>query len=267
MHGRTVGQRHADESAGIVTIATWNAYNRADDTARLRRFVAETGPDVVAFQELTEAHVQALSALDGYQLHTAEDFREAGQVSYLGVLSRRPVVSIGRHRHNRGREVSPSPMGRRMRWIECVDSMCATVRLGRADWRIINLHLTCAASPALRRRQLEEALDAFAIAHADAPAVVMGDFNCFARPWLNWAVARSFAFAAGDLLVHEARDVEYRMRARGFHSLDHRATFPKAHLMLDRIFVRGGELRSLRALSSTYGSDHRPLVATLRPSA
>src|ERR1700742_4502040 len=77
----------------LITVATWNVLNLNADCSRIRRFVEASNADIIAFQELTAEHVNELRNVQGYELHTAEDFWEGSQVYYLAVLSRAAATS------------------------------------------------------------------------------------------------------------------------------------------------------------------------------
>ena len=243
-------------------MATWNVLNRIDDGERVLEFVRSSDADVIAFQELTDSHVASLRSLTSYTLHTAEDFWEGDQITYLGVLTRLPVTTIRRHRLNAVRALSPSTLGRYMKWIESVDGLCVTLALAGKQWQFTNVHLPCATSATRRRSYLDEVLRVFRPTGNEV-SVVLGDFNCFARPWLNWFAALPLGLPAREMLLHELRDLDTYMSACGYATRQHAHTSATYPLVLDRIFAKGARLEQMSVLSNSYGSDHRPIVAYL----
>lgn len=242
-------------------VVSWNVLNRNHDADLIAGFARDVAADVVAFQELTDAHVAALRQIDGYHLTLAEDFIERDEVSYLGLLTLAQPLDSKIIDHNPDRRTSASFLGRRMRWVECLQSQSASFAIGDRNVRIVNLHLSCAVSPKARASELDNVSAHFA---GDGPVIICGDFNCFARPWLNPAVGWAFGFKVPELLVDERRSVAAFARDQGLTvALPGTVTVPRFRLQLDHILVRGLTVRSGRAERRTFGSDHRPIIADL----
>ncbi|MEM0945557.1 MAG: endonuclease/exonuclease/phosphatase family protein, partial [Pseudomonadota bacterium] len=233
-----------------LTLATWNVWNRSPAPGR----IAELQADICAFQELTEAHI---AHLDGHYL--AEDFIE-GEVTRLGLVTRLPV-----RRHevigiNLNREISASPLGRAMGWVECLEAQHLVVEAG-GPLSVVNLHLSCAVGPGARADEISRILAGFELSER---AVILGDFNSFAQPLLAPVLAPLCAYRWGDFAKLEERALRRRMASLGFAACPlARPTLPRFGLRLDQIFCRGLRILEVEVGRETMGSDHRPVRATL----
>ena len=244
-----------------MKLVSWNVFNLNRDVYAVVRFVRGEDADVYALQELTPSHIAALRDIAGYTLHTAEDFAEGGELTYLGLFTR---LSARDHRvitHNPGRAVSPSIVGRRMKWQECFQSQSITVDQGGTEVRVANLHLSCAVSPRARLAQLQAAAPHIAAAPR---AVVCGDFNSFGRPWISPIVGWLYGFGWQDVFRDEPRGLARYAAAQGMAQVFRGVvTFPRYGFHLDHMLVRGLTIGAHRVEHDTHGSDHRPIVAEL----
>ena len=245
-----------------LRVACWNVFNRDRGTERLLACVDKVDADVVALQELTTAHVAALGQRDGYRLHTAEDFREGDQPTYLGLLTRRPAADHTVVAHNGRADLSPSWMGRRLVWRECLESQSLAVAVGDRLVRVVNLHLTCGAPPRVRSAQLRQALAGHTT--ADQPAVVCGDFNSFGAPVRNLVAGWAFGYRPQDLFGHDIAEIDRIAASAGLRRVfKHVVTYPRLGLQLDHMLVSRLRCTRSRVGDDRFGSDHRPLVADL----
>lgn len=242
-----------------MKLLCWNVLltnSRIDDVLN---FVTGSDADVVALQELSDDHVTALRGLDGYELCLAEDCIEKGQLSYLGLLSRVPVVDRKTLTHNRERAYSPSLLGRMWRWQECLQSLSISVEWSSGLVTIATIHLSCAVPPRTRRTQLEQAA-----AHIPpgAPAIVCGDFNSFARPAINFIAGWAFGYGVSDLWTSDLQMIDRFCAGHGLtRQRNNKATLPHFGLHLDHFLTRGFGADTVQVVAETYGSDHRPLCA------
>ena len=246
-----------------MKVVSWNVFNLNHDSEAFASFIKCEQADVYALQELTDEHIAFVRTLEGYQLFSAEDFIEGGQVTYLGILTRLPSRDHEVIAHNPDRTVSDSFQGRRMKWRECLDSHAVTVTADGHDVRIVNLHLSCGVPPRIRREQLNDASRHW----LDFPrAVASGDIHSFGRPLLNLAIGWFYGFGLSDALVNEDRELTRFAQDHGFkRAFQHAITFPRFRLHLDHLLVRGMSINGARVERDTHGSDHRPLIVELAP--
>ncbi len=237
-----------------LTIATWNVFNRSRSPSMVETL---TG-DILAFQELTAAHIARL----GLELATAEDFIEADEVTYLGLKSHLPTLDCRRVALNGERRVSPSRLGRRMKWIEALEALHLVYELEGEPLSVLNLHLSCAVAMEQRREQLTALLDAAELAPR---AVILGDFNSFER-WWTWPLLAPLTGARRKPIGYtEEAELAAFFDTRGFARIaSERPTFPRLGLTLDHIFYRGLTALSHEVSKETFGSDHRRLTARFR---
>ena len=240
--------------------ACWNVLDENADATRILRFLDHCAPTVAALQEVTTGHVAALRAA-GWAVCLANDFARGDTVHHLALVSRAP---LGRYRAlpvNADHTISASILGRRMGWAECLEALTAVWDAGEAGIDVTCLHLSCAVSPSRRARERETILSALP---PDRPAIVMGDFNAFGRPWLSPLAAPVFGFGPRDLARHELRDLHRAALAHGLRPVVDGVTYPRFRLQLDQVLVRGLDVGRVQILPERYGSDHRPILVDFR---
>lgn len=246
-----------------MKIVSWNVLNRNRRVDLVEKFIRDVDADVLALQELSEEHIAAIRNIDGYALHLADDFVEKREISYLGLLTRLPSRDVKVIVHNREHAVSPSIAGRVMRWRECLQSQSVLVEVGAREVRVVNVHLSCAVSPRVRAAQLAEMVEHFG---SDDAVALCGDFNSFAKPMLNIAIGWAFGFGLPDLMTDEERLIaEFAATLNMERNFTDVITLPRYRLQLDHILTRGLNIISNHVEIECFGSDHRPLVATLEP--
>ncbi len=244
-----------------MQIVSWNVFNRNKDINTFRRFLHDTHADVYVLQELADHHLAIIETLPDYTLYRALDFIEGEEIAYLGILTRLPSSDSKVIAHNPDLQLSPSWIARRNAWRECIESLSILVEDGERNVRIINAHLVCAASPRLRVVQLQDIVQHF---ETNQRTILCGDFNTFARPWYNFLVGWLYGFGILDLWINETNSLkafaENHDMSRAFVNV---VTYPRLHLQLDNMLVSGLQVTTSRVEADTYGSDHRPLIATL----
>ena len=241
-----------------MKVLTWNVFNRNPDPIRVVDLIQDHDADVCALQELTGEHVAALREVPDYRLHLAEDFMEGDQLTYLGLLVRYDTNDERVLTHNGSRSVSPSIVGRRLRWVECLQSQSITVICDSGPVRVANVHLTCGASP---RRRLDELRMAYAHLNGADRAVLCGDFNSFGLPWRNALVGWAYGFGLADLMTDEIASLDSFTGERSFvRAVRNAVTLPKYGVHIDHVFARGLNVRQSQVDPATHGSDHRPVI-------
>ena len=251
-----------------MRLACWNVLDENADAARILRFLDDAVPTLAALQEVTAEHVAALRAA-GWSVCVGEDFARGTSVRYLAFASRRPVRWYRVRPINADRTISPSVVGRRMGWAECLAFLIAgwdggDVGVDGTEVALACVHLSCAAPPRQRSRECEAILSALP---PGRPAIVMGDFNAFGRPWLSPLVAPAFGLGWRDLVRHELRDLRTAAHRHGLGPIVDGVTYPRFRLQLDQVLVRGVAVERVEVVPDPYGSDHRPILVDIGPSA
>jgi len=243
-----------------MRLLCWNLYNRRPTLAPALDYIAASGADILALQEASIACREALHAMGGWTVHSALDFSEAGEDCLLLVATRKPSVAR-RLAINQERRLSPSLIGRRAGWVECLEALLVEIA-GPRPLVLANVHLSCAVGPSYRARELRQVLAALP---PDRERLVCGDFNSFAHGWLRLA-GPLLGFRWRDYAIDERRSLERQLGQHGLQQLAKRpATFPRLGLELDQIAVSAG-LRGAARLAvdrGTFGSDHCPLLLDL----
>lgn len=252
--------RAGPEPGRAFRIASWNVLYDTGPGDRIVDFLDAVDADVAALQELSERHLDHVESLGRWHVIRSPDQTGAGIASFLGVISKRPSQS--RRVVDIPAEIRPKPpLFSRLRATTVTQTaLPAGLEINGRMLEVLNLHLTCATSPGGRR--CERAFPLAALP-ADAPAVMLGDFNAMARRWINPAFAIPFGFRPADLLLNELAEVTAWAADHGFAGVADGVTFPWLGLQLDQIFVRGVSVVSAQILKQRFGSDHRPVVADL----
>lgn len=246
---------------GNMKVVSWNVWNRNRRIDLVEGFIRGTNADVLALQELSREHVDAIRGIAGYEFVLADDFVEKGELSHLGLLTRLPVRDANTVTHNAEWATSPSIAGRFMRWQECLQSQSVLLSAGTKEVRVVNIHLSCAVSPRVRAAQLAEVTGHFG---SDDAIVLCGDFNSFAKPALNIAIGWAFGFGLPDLMTDEQQRIADFAAAKGMERIfADEITHPRHRLQLDHILTQRLHLIASHVEIECFGSDHRPLVATL----
>ena len=245
-----------------MNLVSWNVWNRNREIDKFKRFLREQDADVFAFQELTSEHIELLRSIQDYNLYLAEDFIEGEQLTYLGILTRLPVRRHEVVTLNSNRQVSPSWIGRRNRWIECLQSHNLTLLTNGLNATIVNVHLSCGVSPTYRHRELLRAIE---VVEQTERIVICGDMNTFANPAFNWLVGWFYGSGVSDLLTHEIGSLDRFAHQRGMLRMPRKAvTFPRLKLQLDHIITRGMDVSECTVERDSYGSDHVPITIRLK---
>ena len=184
-------------------------------------------------------------------------------MTYLGLLSKFPIVDEKVIEFPRFSEYSPSAIGRAMKWEECFEAHAVTIEPDGAPLTIVNLHLTNAAPPRVRIQELERIVEQFKNCQR---LVICGDFNTFATPLLNVLIGWQYSFRLTDLFIREISQLRAWAAERTLHLVDNRSpTFAGYRLLgfrLDHFLVRGIGIPSLTVEPKTFGSDHHPVMIT-----
>lgn len=214
------------------TVATVNVQFSNPRPQAFRAWLATQPADLLVIQEVTAAWAAELEPLTAYPYrHVVSREDPYG----LAVLSRWPLESVT--------------------WVDLagdgLPSLTGVVDLGGQPVRFIGLHTRWPVTPALAAARDEALLGAAALARAsDLPVVLLGDLNL------------SPDSPAFERLLDEAgmRDV---MRGRGWHPTWLAGFWPLA-LRIDHVLVSSGLCVEQAAVGPAIGSDHRPVLATLR---
>jgi endonuclease/exonuclease/phosphatase family metal-dependent hydrolase len=244
-----------------LKVATWNAFISNPERNHLLAFIRQVDADVFAFQELTLANVLLLKDLTGYQTWFVEDYQDQGVRTWLGIVTRIPAWHHNVCTHNPTRRTSPSIIGKLNRWVENIQSQSIVFGLERR-LRLINIHLSAAASPTRRKEELAAIADGHF--HEGEHLILCGDFNSAARLWTNLAAGLFLGFEPCDFFRNEIKSLNAFAATHGLSScLSGVVTYPRFDLQLDHIFVRDLNCRHAKIVSENFGSDHLSVTAEL----
>ncbi len=243
-----------------LRIASWNVLYGNDACDRIGDFLDATDADIAALQELSQPHLDHIEALGRWHVIRSVDQTGPGGSTFLGIVSKvsaisRRVVDLASVRRPRR-----SPYAHLTASSATQSVLSAQFAFDGKPLQVMNVHLTCATSPEGRRQERAAAIQALA---ADAPAVILGDFNAMARRWISAAFAIPFRYGPRDLWFDELAEVTEWAAGLGFVGSVDGVTFPRLGLQLDQAFVRGTTVASAHILKRRFGSDHRPVVVDL----
>lgn len=262
-----------------MKIVSWNVCCDNGDPRGVEQLIAETNPDVLCLQEVSEPikrHIESMG--DKYPYVTwAIDHYSHGLLglsksvpSYLATLSRFPFEEKPirfKHRRSKTRIALAYFRG----WHECIEHQGINILEKNAKWKILNIHVACADTVANKRAQFKRA-----VPHRDMSAhtVVCGDLNIIPTPeikhlakYLMRRIVRTQSLR--DLpLGHEQKMFAQMFDELGLHDLfKDQVTHPDSGIALDKILIPKTLVSkcSHEMLTETLGSDHRPLTIDIDP--
>lgn len=214
------------------TVVTANVWYRNDNRGRFLRWLASNPSDLVVVQELTPAWARELEQLRTYPYRAMLPREDAYGI---GVLSRWPL----------------GPVEPRDFAGDGLPSLAGSVQVRGRPLRFLALHTRWPVTPGFARdRDAALAAAARSIAAGAGPAVVLGDLN--ATPWSP--AHAEFLRTSG--MRDAANGSSWQPTwLPGF--------WPLA-LRIDHVFVSSGLCAVESVVGPDVGSDHRPLLASLR---
>jgi endonuclease/exonuclease/phosphatase family metal-dependent hydrolase len=240
-----------------VRIMTYNVHrcrglDRRWSPERIAEVIAACHPDIVALQELDVGRARSggvdqaevIARALGMDVQFFPALRVMEELYGDAILSRWPARLI---------KTGGLPSLRRIPRLEPRGALWSSVKVGEAEFQVINTHLGVLARE--RLRQIDTLLGPDWLGHPDCrdPVVFAGDFNAAPRSRVYRRLTARFADAHRAPCVARAR-----------------ATFPTRFptLRIDHVFVS----RSIEVLSAStirtplarLASDHLPVVVDLR---
>jgi vancomycin resistance protein VanJ len=228
----------AQASETQLSVMTFNVHYANRDAAAIAQLIRTEAPDVIAMQELTRELADSLQA----ELGADYPYFLGGDAWGLtALMSRYPLTE------------QPVPP-------EVWHTRRATVETPAGPLSIWSVHLSTAL--AQRRWELQKEMAAVIAREIDAtpgPSIVLGDFNTTDQTEnyrliagrltdVHWAVGQGFAFTFPDMRRYTGRSL-----------------VPGPLVRIDHIFVSRHFIpQEIHVAPSGYGSDHRPVIATLR---
>ncbi|WP_178134108.1 endonuclease/exonuclease/phosphatase family protein [Vineibacter terrae] len=223
--------RAAPAGAGggtTLTVGVLNVRHRNTDHARIVRWIRAAGPDVLVLVEVSTAWADALEPLADLYPH-----RAIGRTAFVTMIARRPWTAC---------DVLPGPRPKQ-------GLLQARFDLGSTALTVIAAHPASPTRPhRVRLRDAELAMLAALAAAAPGPVAALGDFN--ATPWS--APMRRLVRASP-------------LRYAGLAATTWPAFLPRwLGLKIDHIMLGNGCAVVDCKVGPDVGSDHRPVVATIR---
>jgi endonuclease/exonuclease/phosphatase family metal-dependent hydrolase len=253
-HG--VLEQSSERGTGLVVVS-WNVHEGAGDLVRLVKMLRPADVVVLAQEAMRRGDEVPTAIPSGVRPPRREHPSSApGDIVAVARaldlwLAYVPSMRNGRHdREDRGCAIlSTRPLSDAMAvelpWVSQrrVAVMATVAADGRRPFRVVSAHLDNRPG----RRQQSEALASWLEQYVDdeVPLIVGADLN-------TW-------FGAGEETVGYIDRVVPKVKSCG-----DRPTF-RLGRRLDYLFARGHDVESCVIGVSTYGSDHRPLLLTLRP--
>jgi endonuclease/exonuclease/phosphatase (EEP) superfamily protein YafD len=242
---------------GDLRVASFNTGSRAMNMDRLKGFVADTRPDVLALQECSAPEQALTAAFPGWSVHVDRG---------MCLLSRHPILEVeSRDRSDVWREGGHGAILRYAIALPDTPRPSAHEPSGTHTFSLLNLHLETPreAIEALMHglwRQAEEhdrviALRAWEselarqwVDEAPYPAVIVGDFN---MP-VDSAIYRRFWAGFENAFSRAGLGFGATKRTRWFG------------VRIDHVLAGPGWTTERAWIGPDLGSDHLPIVADLR---
>ena len=262
-----------------MKILTWNiCLDNQNQFEDLEEVIRTESPDIICLQEVDKDCVQKIDSQLTYEYVIARDFvrdkafflwrilplfnRLTGnkntEEAYLVILSKNEPINHESNILTRKplKSIASRTLGIKGNTREYV---YADINLEGRHLRIFNLHLEVATGSQQRIQEFEKALVNKHIARQN---IICGDFNIFARPWLNLFVGWGFSFGIRDYLINERKRFQKVFKEKNFVNVFNKLiTFPRFRLQLDHILVpKSLEVKRYEVSGDKHGSDHRYLI-------
>lgn len=254
LYGARFQPRPTQDTAGAISVMTYNMNAFNDDTGALRDLSIAEDLDVLLLQELGRG-IQPITPKDLQETLPYSVINPTHNLYGMGIFSRYPVTSIA------APELAPFSQ----------HTQVATLEHPTGDVLIVNIHNISVSltGPSLAEKTRAEMVDRQAVAEAvtrlvkrmDMPTIVAGDFNStefssthqmYETTFIDTWEAKGFGFG------HTFPGGPVRPTVLGIRS-------PEWYVRIDYIFITPDITVTESRLGYWDGmSDHRPVVAVIR---
>ncbi len=245
-----------------MKILTWNIYKNNKDIGKALAFLKKQQADIVCLQEFPATHLDLLRGLYAHvamcdEITIYSNKSKADVKLYSVTLSKFPILQHTIIAHKKGYGHAPKSNARH-RYFQA-DSFYVDVDTPQGPFRVFNAHFKCVAGPHHRLSQFKEVIGHLGVGRQN---IICGDFNTFGKPLVNMLLWKFFGYKAHEIKINENKNLAALLKVHGLKNpLKRQVTFWKFPVQLDYILIPAHlEVKSKRAFSRPYGSDHFPLL-------
>ncbi len=241
-----------------MKILTWNIYVKNKNIRKALAFLKRQKADVICLQEFPAAHLNALKSFSPYiavcdEVWVYKNNKKPDVKLYSIIISRFPIkeqVTIP-HKQTYGHI-------NRYQYFQA-DSFYVDIDTNEGLFRVFNSHFKCVVGPYHRIEQFKEVVSYLS---PDRKNVICGDFNTFAKPFLNLFLGRYFGYNIKEIGINENKSLADLFSSYGLKNpLRRQVTFLKFPVQLDYILIPLDiDIKSKKVFLRSHGSDHFPLL-------
>lgn len=248
-----------------MKVVSWNIWIKNKDQLKSIHKLG-TNYDIIALQEVTVETVELMNNLLDYHMFVATDLF----VSKRGIVKELKLVILVNKKHqvlhhqrlNVEIITQRSFWDRVNRWKESIQYQYVDVKIDGIVYRVFNSHLEVGAGPKTRITQFKALARNF---DQKAHNIICGDFNIFARWYVNVFVGIAMGFSWREILTNERHEFE-----KLFDSLQlvnvfkNQHTYPRFRLQLDHILIPDSlKFKNEKVIKNVHGSDHYPITVDI----
>ncbi len=247
-----------------MRIITWNILNKNEKIKSSLGFIFKYKPDIICLQEFPEKSLPLLNQKE-YHFVNASDcntivFNKKNQTNSLLVVGIKRKI-----KYNTEKISLKMPANNIIKRVtnlkESIEGLKVTIPHKGEDIVLFNCHLSFAARPSIRKKQLKKILKS-----GEGNRIICGDFNDFGNHLFSWFIGFLFNYRSKDYKVDEKRNFENIFRRHNLKNLFHgKVTHPILRQQLDHILVSKKikvEKNQVIKNGIKY-SDHYPLLVDL----
>jgi endonuclease/exonuclease/phosphatase family metal-dependent hydrolase len=252
-----------------MKIISWNAWVKNED--QIKNFQALDEQEQANIYCLQEVDIKLLAYIQSEDQKVFDyaycfDYRKFKKGYYhnyfLVILSKQTIENLRFNRVQVNHLTSSSLYDFVMRWDESIEYQFADITVNKEKYRIFNCHLELSAGPSLRLKQFQEIVDRFSDTSHN---VVCGDFNIYAKPWLNFWIWWGMGFNFKEIFIDGREEFEKKFKKYSLtNAHKNKVTFTERELQLDHILVPNSiEIINNEVSSTPFGSDHYPIIVEI----
>ncbi|GAB4149599.1 MAG: hypothetical protein OHK0017_13860 [Patescibacteria group bacterium] len=246
-----------------MKIISWNLkYDNLNQKSDLQELLDEYNPDVLCLQEVSAETIRYLKSLQDRKIYFCLDLKTGNQLHrevFLAIVTSKDI-EVKHHRKFPIHHLTRKSLFDRLRRLrESIEYHFVDINFGGLDYRVFNVHLEVGAGPKIRVEQFKEILRYFG---GQKLNIVCGDFNIYARWYLNLFLGWAYGFRLQEYLVNERRTFEKIFSGEQLTNVfRNKVTYPAFRLQLDHILVpQNLKLKDQMVIRQKHGSDHYPLL-------
>jgi endonuclease/exonuclease/phosphatase family metal-dependent hydrolase len=248
-----------------MRIITWNIFNKNEKIKSSLNFIFKYNPDIVCLQEFPEESLDLLNQKE-YHFVNAKDcttitLNKKNQTNSLLIIGIKRKI-----KHSTEIFSLKMPANNIIKKItnlkESLEGLKITFTYKNNKISLFNCHLSFAARPFIRRKELRKILK-----NGNGRRIICGDFNDFGNPFLNLFLGPFLNYRLKDYKINEIKYFERIFKKYKFNNwFFGEITHPISRQQLDYLLLsKELKIKNKEVLSEgSKFSDHLPLLVDLK---